>query len=357
MAFDLSRYLKKALPLFALLGFAFLFVSCEAKPQPVQKNAVAMGSVVSVSLYGAEQADAERFADEALAAITALDTQYLSKTDARSALYRLNANETPEIPVQTDTVLYQALAETKSIYAHSAGKAAVTSGALTALWGFDTDAFRLPADADIQAAKAACDDASLTLADGTVSFRKGQQLNLGSVGKGYACDAALQALTASGFSATGALVNVGGSLGLLGAPAAGQPFRVGLRDPFGAVSDYFAVLETDGGFLSTSGSYEKKFTENGVEYHHLLDLTTGYPAETELCAVTVLAKTGLQSDALSTLCFLLGREQALPILAQYGAEAVFVYTDRTVAATARLYDRLTIQNPAYSLEAVCVENG
>ena len=137
-----------------------------------------------------------------------------------------------------------------------------------------------------------------------------------------------------------------------GSPKDGAPFTVGVRDPKGSENAYFATLSLYGGFVSTSGSYEKKFEQDGKTYHHLLDLTTGYPAETDLCAVTVTANTGLQSDALSTLCFLLGEEKSLPILQEYGAEAIFVYTDKTVHVTGGLSSALQITDSTYQAEAV-----
>ena len=85
-------------------------------------------------------------------------------------------------------------------------------------------------------------------------------------------------------------------------------------------NEYFATLTVGERFLSTSGSYEKQFTENGKTYHHILDLTTGYPAETQLVSVTIVAQTGLQSDALSTLCFLLGEEDSCEVLELYNAQ-------------------------------------
>ena len=52
-----------------------------------------------------------------------------------------------------------------------------------------------------------------------------------------------------------------------------------------------------------------------------------------LTSVTIKAPTGLLRDALSTLCFILGKEESLPILEKSNADAVFVYKDKTVFAT------------------------
>ena len=61
-----------------------------------------------------------------------------------------------------------------------------------------------------------------------------------------------------------------------------------------------------------------------MTYHHLLDPATGYPAESGLVSVTVWSQSGTLSDALSTACFVLGREDSLPLLEQFEAEAIFI---------------------------------
>lgn len=352
----MQKYRKILYGFAVLAALLLLFGGCAAEGRsPVQKSAVAMGSVVTVKLYGVNATDSAVLADEVIGAIADLDTQVISKNAKTSELANLNNAENPEILTKVSAELFSALRETKEIYSRSEGKAALASGALTESWGLDTEDFRVPSAAEIEAAKPLCTDETVLFTDdGCVAFQKGQKLNLGSVGKGLACDKAVQMIAESGLLPEngGALVSVGGSLALVGSPKDGAPFTVGVRDPKGSENAYFATLSLYGGFVSTSGSYEKKFEQDGKTYHHLLDLTTGYPAETDLCAVTVTANTGLQSDALSTLCFLLGEEKSLPILQEYGAEAIFVYTDKTVHMTDGIAPAVQITDGTYKAETV-----
>lgn len=350
----MQKQLYKLLPLALVL--LILCSGCSfTHTQPVSKTTVAMGSVVTVRLYGKDQAQMQDTAEGMLQSVQTLDTEVISKNAESAQLYRLNALENPEEPVQISSALYEVLKETKAIYANSDGKAALASGVLTELWGIDTDAFRVPSSAEIESAKAFCQDETVLFSEGNrISFQNGQKLNLGSVGKGLACDKAVAVLRENGFEngITGAVIIVGGSVATVGVPDSGDNWTIGIRDPYGTENSYFATLQTGEAFLSTSGTYEKQFTVEGKTYHHLLDLTTGYPAESTLCAVTVSAPTGLQSDALSTLCFLIGEEKSREVLELYNAQAVFVYADKTVHVTEGLRETLQITDRSYHLEAV-----
>ena len=50
------------------------------------------------------------------------------------------------------------------------------------------------------------------------------------------------------------------------------------------------------------------------KYHHILDPSTGYSYENGLSAVTIISKSSIQGDALSTVCFSLGKEKGMKLL-------------------------------------------
>ena len=66
----------------------------------------------------------------------------------------------------------------------------------------------------------------------------------------------------------------------------------------------------------TSGIYERKFEQDGVLYHHVLDPGRGYPVDTDLEAVTIRAARGNSGfcDGLSTVCLMLGRDKAQALI-------------------------------------------
>lgn len=350
----MKKILYTALPVLALAIIIFFNFFYQPRLESKQYTGFYMGSVVSVTSYAKKEVDAQLAGAGIKDAVGNLDLR-ITKNSEGIGLYPINQMSGFENEIDSETFGY--IKETADIYSKSEGKLSVTSGALTELWGIDTDEFRLPSQAEIDAALPLCDDSLITLDSEklTVKTAKGQIINLGSVGKGIACDRAFDYFNTYDGDWSGAVVSVGGSVGIFGTKNRDYSWTVGIRDPYGNENEYFAVLNLkkavgeNGIFISTSGSYEKTFEADGKTYHHILDLTTGYPVETELVSVTVKADTGLLSDALSTLCFVLGEEKSQSILDSYGASAVYVYADKTVSAYGELSDALEIVNADYKL--------
>ena len=130
-----------------------------------------------------------------------------------------------------------------------------------------------------------------------------------------------------------------------------SPWRVAIKDPRDPEGDYLGAITLEGGeFLSTSGDYERYFMENEKRYHHILDPKTGYPVWNGLTSVTVVCDSGLFADGLSTACFVLGKEKALPLLEKYGADAVFAEEDHKVYLTEGMKERFELMKNTYETE-------
>mgnify|MGYP002520502965 CR=1 FL=1 len=97
-----------------------------------------------------------------------------------------------------------------------------------------------------------------------------------------------------------------------------------------AVLEKYSEQLADNGIKVTVS--KRYFEESGVTYHHILDPETGYPVQNELISVTVVSQSGALSDALSTACFILGKEKAEKLL--------------------RLTEILLTENEKYNLTAI-----
>ena len=231
----------------------------------------------------------------------------------------------------TDERLLDALRLAEELRIKTDGRFSVLLLPLTDLWNFDAQSPVPPTEEALNAALAKVADSTVSFCDGTV---RAQGVDLGAIGKGYACDVVADALCAKGKSA---LVSVGGSLAAIGAKPSGKPWQIGVRDPFSASANTtLGTLSLTDAFVSTSGSYEKCFTYEGVTYHHILDPKTGKPLDSDLVSVTVIAETGVLSDMLSTACFSVGSDGAFALASEYGASILAVKTDGTLLVSASL---------------------
>lgn len=236
----------------------------------------------------------------------------------------------------TDTRLLFALRLADSLCKRTGGLFSVSVLPITSLWNFDAEDPVPPTPEALAAALAAC--GTLTVAGDVVTLSSGG-IDLGAMGKGYAADVCADALRERGKSG---LVAIGGSIAAVGNKE-GTPWQIGVRDPMSASqNDTLGTLALADSFVSTSGSYEKTFTYEGVSYHHILDPRTGMPAESDLVSVTVVGESGVLTDALSTACFLLGLEGAFALAEEYGASILAVTAEGTLYVSASLADCFSV---------------
>jgi FAD:protein FMN transferase len=173
----------------------------------------------------------------------------------------------------------------------------------------------------------------------TVGLRNvGQSIDLGGIGKGFAGDKVREVFKKFGISS--AYSNLGGNVVTLGAKPDGSPWHIGIQHPrqenklIGSVS---VVDQT----VVTSGDYQRYFTDRlGKRHHHILDPTTGCPAESGLISVSIVTEKSLAADALSTILFVAGMEKGLEFLRSFPeTEAILVDSDLQVYVTPSLRNR------------------
>lgn len=185
----------------------------------------------------------------------------------------------------------------------------ITAGPLVKVWGFYTRSGRFPAAEEVTEAMQRVGSQYLELDrdERTIRFgRPGMELNLGSVGKGYALDRCAEVLEAAGVRDF--LIHGGQSSVLArGAQHAGgdvPEWCIALRHPLRA-ERRLAELKISHCGLGTSGSGQQFFFHRGRRHGHVLDPRSGAPAEGVLSA-TVLAPDAAEADALATAFFVLG---------------------------------------------------
>lgn len=295
-------------------GFGIYKYDREKRFEYAEKNSYAMGTIVSQKIYapyGAKHTDKVNF-------VIAAIEDVISRKVEHSAVSTLNAEGSA-----SDSDTAQIIKNCIDISEKTQGAFDITVGKVVDLWGIGEENSRVPDENELEAALSAVGYENLAVDGQNITLSSDAAVDLGAVGKGIACDSAIAYCRAIK-DCSGAVISVGGSIGCFGTyNKAGDKWRIAIRHPR-QENAFLGIINLDEGFVSTSGDYEKYFTEDGVRYHHILDARTGRPAASGVISVTVVCDSGFLSDALSTACFILGKRDSIPLLEQYGASAIFV---------------------------------
>lgn len=133
-----------------------------------------------------------------------------------------------------------------------------------------------------------------------VKLKKGQRIDLGGIGKGYATDCAAGHLEHFG----NFLIDAGGDIRCQGTNEKGEPWRLALKHKHQDTEMIIGHIEaTKPTALASSGSWARKVKN----FHHLINPQTGEPAGT-IATVYVTAPTTTQADGWATALFVGGKE-------------------------------------------------
>ncbi len=308
------------------VGFTAFFYEREKRFSGSEKNSFAMGTIVSQKVYAPYAA---KHIEKANKLISSLE-DVISRNIESSATSTLNSEKTV-----SSALVAQALSQCEKISKKSDGAFDVTVGQVMDLWDFDAENPKVPDSSELEKALSQVGYENISIEGEKLILNSDAKIDLGAVGKGMACDSVIS-LYKSIEDCSGAVVSVGGSIGCFGKyNKAGDKWRIAVRHPR-QENSFLGVITLDEGFVSTSGDYEKYFIENEERYHHILDARTGYPASSGLISVTVVCDSGFLSDALSTACFILGKDKSIELLEEYSASAIFVDEDMTVTTVGEI---------------------
>lgn len=305
---DRRRFLAQLGLLAGVGAFApFLRATLPRKMQRIEVGRPALGTWVRVVVQDGDAGRANRAAERAFEAIRIVDTQ-MSIHRADSQLARINAaagrGAVPADAAVLDVVerACEAARQTGDVYDP-------TVLPLMRLYGFyDSGRDHYPTDREIAHVLDVMGHRRVVLdrTGGRLGLSTpGASLDLGSIGKGWALDRAIDAIRAEGIHS--ALVDVGGNVYALGSPEPdAEGWSVGVVHPATGRIDRTFVLRDMA--VATSGNSEQTRTLGRVRVGHLFDARRGRPSHGHLAA-SVTALTGMESDVNSTVAFLLGPDR------------------------------------------------
>jgi thiamine biosynthesis lipoprotein len=211
-----------------------------------------------------------------------------SRFDAASELSRVNRDPRRRVPVSA--LLSEAIEAADRARSITGGLVDAGLGAVLQAWGYDRSFSEVR---DLETPPVVESDGGWRIEGGLLEREPGTVIDLGGVGKGWACDVAVE----SGWAK---VVSAGGDI-----RSADPETRVPVLDPWGETA---AEVALGVGALATSSTTRRRWSVGAGEAHHVIDPRTLAPAESPILSATVVAETAAQAEAGAKSVLILGTE-------------------------------------------------
>lgn len=302
------KYIYKILIFTSSLILTFTACGCKGIKEEYSKSGFAFDTVIGISIYDNDKNHADKVLTESMNLCDYYDSLF-SINNPDSDIYKINHSDGESVKVSVETLNLIK----KSIYYSeiSDGLFDITVEPLYELWDFNgSDHNSIPDDEMVKQALTYVDYHGIKLSDEkqTITLRKGCEITLGALAKGYIADKLKEQLVNEGI--TSGIINLGGNILSFGTKPDGSLYKIGIQKPFSQTGEIAKSVEITDNSVVTSGTYQRFFKYDDKIYHHIINPDNGYPANNELDSVTIICEKSLDADAYSTICMLLGYDKA-----------------------------------------------
>lgn len=253
----------------------------------------------------------------------------LSTYNPNSIISRINNNDpTVKTDLDFETIFYAA----QEAAVRTNGALDITVGPLVKAWGFafgNNDHSKLPNVSDflpyvgykkvrIENHKVIKDDPRILI-------------DANSIAQGYSVDVIAKLLRDNGCK--NYMIEIGGEVACKGLNANGEKWRIGIDkavdDSTSMNNELQTILSITDCAVTTAGDYRKFYIKDGKKYSHIINPHTGYPANSNLLSVTIVAPTAIMADAYDTPFMVLGVDSCLKVCKSIpGMECYLIYVDK-----------------------------
>ncbi len=280
-------------------------VKFDRKLYKVSETRVAMGTFVSMTLLHTSRDRAQEAMGGAFEEMDRL-TREMSRFDQSTAIAQLNREgHLADVPPDMANVVGRALAH----YKISNGAFDISVKPVVDLFknGFSGKRPSPPSEKEMAEALKLVDASRIQLKGNSILFKRpGMGITLDGIAKGYIVDKASDAL--SGLGIENFLINAGGDIRTAGHRQDGKPWTIAVQDPSKG-QHYPDKIKMTNGAIATSGNYEVYFDREKM-FHHIVNPRNGFSPNASN-SVSILAKTAMDADALSTAVFVMQPEKGI----------------------------------------------
>ncbi|MBE6089223.1 MAG: FAD:protein FMN transferase [Clostridium beijerinckii] len=298
-----------------------------------------MGTKISLYIKGEA---AEELAEKACSMLINYEEVFSANSD-KSQLAMLKKTA-PLAPQEVDAELYELIKIGKKHSLCENTYLNIAIGPLIKLWRIGFKEAHVPEKEAIAKVLELLKPENIQLDDEkkTVYFlKKGIEIDLGAIAKGYFADKIMELFKENG--AVSAMVDMGGNVLVFGdSPSNGGDWNVGIQNPFLSRGNAVALVKIKDQSVVTSGIYERVFEKDGRKYHHIFDSKTGYPIESNIASLTIIADKSLDCDIYTTKLFGLDAASIIHKVNRIkGMGAVVITVDGKLAHTDNLKGKIS----------------
>ena len=285
-----------------LLGFLLFWMACSLPLKLYTFSGQTMGTTYFVKIVSENSAIDHGKIQKGVDSVLTLMNQHLSIWDPNSEISLFNQNQQKALIVVSPH-LRNIISKSLEISDETNGAFDITVFDLMSLWGFGPNPRDgLPSDVQIEELKNRTGYQSVILEpEGVRKLNPDLKLDVNAIAKGYGVDQVFEWILDKGFESV--FVEIGGEVRCIGKNQNGQNWRVGIIDPKISVSpgeELSAIVNLDGKAMATSGNYRNFIEINGQILGHTIDPRTGFPVETDVLSVSVIANSCIEADGWAT---------------------------------------------------------
>ncbi|MBE8712296.1 FAD:protein FMN transferase [Sphingobacterium hungaricum] len=283
----------------------FITQNAFAQQSQFQINGFAQGTTYAITYYSSKEIVIKKEIDSLLVDID----QSMSIYKRNSDISNFNAVETDCIVV--DSYLQDVLRFAFKTYKESNGLFDITVKPLVSLWGFGPEkVINYPDSAKVSETLNSVGMDKLVFSKNKLCKKaKGISIDVNGIAQGYSVDVVAKYLSKRGIKDY--IVEIGGEVVARGVKPNQENFRIAVQRPGQENNETNYIIELKNKAITTSGSYEKFRMYKSQKISHHINPKTGYPFTSSILSATVIANTGMESDALDNVLIAMHPDEAI----------------------------------------------
>ncbi|MBN2544896.1 MAG: FAD:protein FMN transferase [Spirochaetes bacterium] len=301
--------IKHFLLFFLLIVVSINFSCLETSYVKYSDTRFAMGSTLTIILFSDDKKQADNLLNTAFNLSDELEKK-ISSQNTDSLISILNKKKEMTLDTLNDHFTLELINDSIEYSRLTDGAFDFSLFNITDLWGFSSPKGpKIPAREEIEYALKSTGFKNVIINNNNVRLLNNVSLDFGGIAQGKIIGEIADFLIKNGVKDF--LINASGDIFIKGKYQNKRLWKIAITDPFDK-NNYIGSIQLKDVCIITSGDYEKFITGNdGVNYHHIIDPKTGYPAFNGVHSLTVISSNPAKTDALATALFVMGERGAI----------------------------------------------